>query len=232
MRLALKTTEIGGAVNIFDSEQRRFLTGGITIDSTKVSAVNGEKILRAGRVMGKNAGTGKYEPLTDAVAAKLATGVVGSNNAITFTSKTPGTASESIKIQLKDPSANSQDLAVSVAADTIVVSLKTGSAGAIESTAAQVIAAVNAHLVAKTLVSAANTGASTGAGVVAAVAATALDDGGDWNVTPSCLLAEDVDLTSGDVAASAVDVARVISARLPVEVKSEVKAVLSGIAFV
>ena len=232
MQLGLKSKTIGGEVNIWDSEQRRFLTGGITIDSDEVEAVAGVKLLKAGQVMGKNGSTNKYEPVADAVAAKLATGVVGSNNAITFTAKTPGEGAHTIKVQLLDPSANDQDLSVSVVGDTIVISLKTGSVGAIESTALQVIAAVNAHLVAKTMVTAANTGASTGAGVVAAVAATALDDGEDWNVTPSCLLAENVDCTEGDVVATAVDMARVIGARLPAPIKPEVLAVLKGIAVV
>ena len=232
MRLGLTTTVVGGKLNIFDSEQRRFVTGGITVDASKVTAVNGVKLLKAGQVMGKNGSSHKYEPLTDKVAAKLATGVVGSNNAITFTAVVPGTDAEKIKVQLLDPSANSQALAVSVSGDTIVVSLKTGVGGAIESTAEEVIAAVNAHLVAKTLVTAANTGASTGKGVVAAVAATALDDGGDWNVTPSCVLAEDVDVTGGDTCASAVDMARLIGARLPATIKTEVLAVLKGISVV
>lgn len=233
MRLGLTSTTVGGMINIFDSEQRRFIKGGVTIDASGVTADDDDlKILKAGTVLGKLE-TGLYVPLVDKVAATLATGIVGSNNAITFTAVTPGTDGEDIKVQLLDPSANDQALAVSVSGDTIVVSLATGGAGAITSTAAEVIAAVNAHLVAKTLVTAANTGASTGAGVVAAVAATALDNGGDWNITPSCVLAEDVDVTDDvDTAASAVDMARLIGARLPATIQPEVLAVLKGISVV
>jgi hypothetical protein len=231
MRLGLETSSIGSRINIFGSEQIRYVTGGITIDSSEITAVEGVKEVKAGTVMGKQ-NNGLYIPVTDKVAAKLVTGIVGSNNAILWTAKVPGAAGETIKVQLLDPSANSQDLAVSVVGDTVVASLKTGSGGAIESTAAQVIAAVNAHLVAKTLVIAANSGASTGAGVVAAVAATALDNGADWNVTPSCILAEDVDVTDGDTAASAVDHARLLSARLPATIAPEVLAVLPGITLV
>ena len=119
-----------------------------------------------------------------------------------------------------------------VGGDTVTVALKTSSGSAIESTAAQVIAAVNAHLVAKTLVVAANSGASTGAGVVVAVAPAALAGGADWNVIPSCVLAEDVDVTDGDTAASAVDMARLIGARLPATIQPEVLAVLPGITVV
>jgi hypothetical protein len=231
MRLGLETSSIGSRINIFGSEQIRYVTGGITIDSSEITAVEGVKEVKAGTVMGKQ-DNGLYIPVTDKVAAKLVTGIVGSNNAILWTAKVPGAAGETIKVQLLDPSANNQDLAVSVVGDTVVASLKTGSGGAIESTAAQVIAAVNAHLVAKTLVIAANSGASTGAGVVAAVAATALDNGADWNVTPSCILAEDVDVTDGDTAASAVDHARLLSARLPATIAPEILAVLPGISLV
>ena len=198
MRLGLETSSIGSRINIFGSEQIRYVTGGITIDSSEITAVEGVKEVKAGTVMGKQ-DNGLYIPVTDKVAAKLVTGIVGSNNAILWTAKVPGAAGETIKVQLLDPSANSQDLAVSVVGDTVVASLKTGSGGAIESTAAQVIAAVNAHLVAKTLVIAANSGASTGAGVVAACGrvakqnarrsgsrceASMADPNGRWQVGP------------------------------------------------
>ena len=232
MRLGLVSTTIGGEINIFDSEQRRFVTGGVTIDASEVTAVNNEKLLKAGTVLGKQ-DNGLYVPVTDMVAAKLVTGVVDDDNAILWTAKVPGTAGESIKVQLLNPAQASQDLAVSVSGDTIVVSLKTGSGSAIESTANEVIAAINAHLVANQLVTAASAGASTGVGVVAAVAATALDEGADWNVTPACVLAEDVDVTDGvDAAASAVDMARLIGARLPATIQPEVLAVLHGITVV
>jgi len=231
MRLGLETKTIGDRLNIFGSEQIRYVTGGITIDSSEITAVNDVKEVKAGTVMGKQE-NGLFIPVTDKVAAKLVTGVTESNNAILWTAKVPGTAGESIKVQLLDPAQASQDLAVSVSGDTIVVSLETSAVPAITSTAAEVIAAVNAHLVANQLVTAANAGASTGAGIVAAVAATALDEGADWNVTPSCILAEDVDVTDGDTAASAVDHARLLGARLPATIAPEILAVLPGITIV
>lgn len=231
MRLGLETKTIGDRLNIFGSEQIRYVTGGITIDSSEITAVNDVKEVKAGTVMGKQE-NGLFIPVTDKVAAKLVTGVAESNNAILWTAKVPGTAGESIKVQLLDPAQASQDLAVSVSGDTIVVSLETSAVPAITSTAAEVIAAVNAHLVANQLVTAANAGASTGDGVVAAVAATALDEGADWNVTPSCILAEDVDVTYGDTAASAVDHARLLGARLPATIAPEILAVLPGITIV
>jgi hypothetical protein len=231
MRLGLETKTIGDRLNIFGSEQIRYVTGGITIDSSEITAVNDVKEVKAGTVMGKQE-NGLFIPVTDKVAAKLVTGVAESNNAILWTAKVPGTAGEGIKVQLLDPAQASQDLAVSVSGDTIVVSLETSAVPAITSTADEVIAAVNAHLVANQLVTAANAGASTGAGIVAAVAATALDEGADWNVTPSCILAEDVDVTDGDTAASAVDHARLLGARLPATIAPEILAVLPGITIV
>lgn len=231
MRLNLVSSTIGGMLNIFDSEQRRFVTGGVTLDSSELTAVNGVKEVKAGTVLGKQ-DNGLYIPVTDMVKASKVTGAVGDKNAILWTAVQPGDAGEAIKVALVNPSANNQDLAVSVIGDTVSVSLKTGSGGAIESTAAQVIAAVNAHLVAKTLVVAGNSSTSDGSGVVAAVAPAALAGGADWNVTPSCVLAEDVDATDGDTAASAVDMARLIGARLPATIQPEVLAVLPGITVV
>lgn len=232
MRLGLTTTTIGDESSIWDSAHRRFLTGGITIDYTSVTAVNGERLLNAGQVMGKDGSTGKYKPLTDKVAASKETGVIADNNRIKWTAVEKGTIGNAIKVALVDPSANSAALAVSVLGDTISVSLATGSTGTITSTALEVIAAVNAHLVAKDLVLAAGVTGSTGAAAVAAVAATALAGGTDWNVTPSCMLAENVDCTDGDICASAVDQARVRAARLPAVIQDEVKAVLTGITIV
>ena len=230
MRLNLVSSTIGGMLNIFDSEQRRFVTGGVTIDSSELTAVNGVKEVKAGTVLGKQ-DNGLYVPVEDMVKASKVTGVVADNNAILWTAVQPGDAGEAIKIALINGGA-SQDLDVSVVGDTVTVALKTNSGSAIESTAAQVIAAVNAHLVAKTLVVAGNSSTSDGSGVVVAVGATALAGGADWNVIPSCVLAEDVDATDGDTAASAVDMARLIGARLPATIQPEVLAVLPGITVV
>lgn len=112
-------------------------------------------------------------------AASLATGVVGSNNAITWTARQAGTAGNSIRVQLLDPAANSQSLAVDVDGNDIIVSLATNGGGTITSTATQVMAAVLEHDAASQKVSTASTGASSGAGVVAAVALTALAGGTD-----------------------------------------------------
>lgn len=232
MRLGLVSTTIGGEINIFDSEQRRFVTGGVTIDASEVTAVNGVKEVKAGTVLGKQ-DNGLYIPVTDMVKASKVTGVVGDKNAILWTAVQPGDAGEAIKVAIVDPSANGQSLTVSVSGGVVTASVATDGSGTITSTAALVITAVNAHYDASKLVVCANSSTSDGSGVVAAVAPAALAGGADWNVTPACVLAEDVDVTDGvDAAASAVDMARLIGARLPATIQPEVLAVLHGITVV
>lgn len=141
--------------------------------------VDSKKTASPGLALARVAASGKWVPYKDPVAATLATGVVANNNAITFTAVQKGDAAEAMKIQLKDPGANNQALKVDVVGDTIVVSLATDGGGAITSKASEVIAAVNAHIYVKTLVTAANTGASTGAAAVVAVNATALANGSE-----------------------------------------------------
>lgn len=233
MRLAQITKTINGEMSIWDSEQRRFIRGGVTLDAARISAdEDGKKIVRAGEILGKAASTGKYEPITNAVAASKETGVLADNNRIRWAAREKGTDGNAIKVAIVDPSANNAALAVAIDGDTVKVSVATGGTGTITSTAADVIAAVNAHLVASDLVTASNVTGSTGAGVVAAVAAGALSGGTNWVVTPSCMLAHDVDCTDGDIGAGAVDMARVKGARLPRAITPEVAALLPGITVV
>jgi phage tail sheath protein FI len=114
------------------------------------------------------------------VQASLATGTVASNNAVTFTAVPAGIAGNSISITLQDPKANNAALAISVSnGKYITAKLATSAGGAITTTAAQLIAAITAHVDAKKLVSAANTGTSTGTGVVAAASFNYLSGGVD-----------------------------------------------------
>jgi hypothetical protein len=114
-----------------------------------------------------------------AADASLVTGVVANNNAILYTAKAGGYAGNDITVQLHNPAAASQALAVVVTEEAIEVNLATGAGSEITSTAALVIAAINASAAASALITAANDGASTGAGVVLAVAATPLSGGVD-----------------------------------------------------
>ena len=123
-----------------------------------------------------------------AAAASTSTGVVASNNAITYTAKQVGQAGNTITVAQVNPGTNNAALAVTVNGEQITVSLATDGTGTVTTTAAQVIAAVAANGPASALVAAANQGASTGAGVVPAVAQTALAGGSDPTTeTPTIL---------------------------------------------
>lgn len=111
------------------------------------------------------------------IKSKLLTGVVGTNNALTFTSKLTGAAGNATTIALVNPAANNAALAVTVLGGAITVSLATGVAGAITTTATQLAAAIAGDAAANALVAVANTGASTGAGLVASVAVSNLAGG-------------------------------------------------------
>lgn len=113
------------------------------------------------------------------VKATLATGVVGSNNALTWTSKLAGVLGNNISVKLVDPAANNATLSVTVTGQAIVASLATSAAGAITTTAAQLKTAIEASVAANALVTVTATGASTGAGAVAALATTYLSGGVD-----------------------------------------------------
>ena len=101
-----------------------------------------------------------------AAAATLLSGIVGNNNALTFTAVISGFAGNKISIAFVNPEANSSPLSVSVTGAAINVSLATNSSGAVTSTAAQIITALAGNTAAAALLSASNTSGSSGAGVV------------------------------------------------------------------
>jgi hypothetical protein len=143
---------------------------------------------------------GAGAPVT-AVKAALTVNPAGNENGLTFTAKNYGTDGNLISIEYVDPSANDQTLSVSVHNTAITVSLATGVAGAITSTAAEVLAAVNASIPASKLVVATiyagDTGAvDDGSGVVTAMALDFLVDGAGTliNALPGALY---IDFTNG-----------------------------------
>lgn len=111
--------------------------------------------------------------------ATLTTGTVATNNALVLTAVLLGAAGNGITVTYKDPRSNSAPLSIAVSGKDIVVSLATSAAGALTSTAAQILAAINANADANDLVLATNAGASTGAGTVAAMSRAALAGGQD-----------------------------------------------------
>ncbi|MEI5582653.1 MULTISPECIES: M14 family metallopeptidase [unclassified Agromyces] len=111
---------------------------------------------------------------------RLAQAVLGSSNASRVAVDSTAWGHEGgneVGIALTNPGTADAPLSVSVTGDDITVSLATNSAGAVTSTAAQVVAAINASAAASELVTAYTYRGNAGAGVVAPVAATALSDG-------------------------------------------------------
>ena len=69
--------------------------------------------------------------------ATLLTGVVGSNNALTFTANLAGEAGNGITINLRAPTGNNLPLAISVVGKAITVDLATGAGGTVSISARQ-----------------------------------------------------------------------------------------------
>jgi hypothetical protein len=120
----------------------------------------------------------------DTATATVNVNPTGDDNSLTFTAVTPGAAGNNITITYVDPSANDAELSVDVTGTDIVVNLATGGAGAITSTAAQVLAAIEASPAADALVAVTihtgDTGSGDdGSGVVTAMAETPLANGAD-----------------------------------------------------
>lgn len=117
--------------------------------------------------------------------ATLTTALAGDDNDLVFTAKAPlsGAAGNAITVAYIDPSANDAELEIVVTGTDIVVNLATGVAGAITSTAADILAAIEADEDADALVSVANAAANDGSGVVIALAETALAGGSDTGWT-------------------------------------------------
>lgn len=114
--------------------------------------------------------------------AAFTLGTVANNNALTYTSVTPGAVGNNISIKHRNPGTPSAALQVSVATSTmgsvITVSLATDEAGAVTSTATSIKDAITASAAA-ILVTASNADASTGVGVAVASSARYLEGGAD-----------------------------------------------------
>ncbi|HOS77599.1 MAG TPA: hypothetical protein PLL15_06110 [Syntrophales bacterium] len=162
----------------------------------KVVAYTGSPNLGYQELVANGAGGVKPPATSVGTKATLTTGAAEDDNAILFTAVKYGKAEEDISIELRDPEGNDQALAVDVVGRDIIVSLATGVAGAITSTAAEVIAAI-ADSPAADLVTAANAGDSTGEGVVEAEASADLAGG----VDPSASVGRKVFVVSKDAAA-------------------------------
>jgi hypothetical protein len=110
---------------------------------------------------------------------RLAQATFGSTAASTLyvTSKAYGhQGGNDLTVALVNPGAASSPLTVSVAGSAITVTLATGPSGALTSSAAQVVAALNASPASSALLSASTYRGNAGSGIVAAAAATKLSD--------------------------------------------------------
>lgn len=112
-----------------------------------------------------------------ATAATLTLGRAADNNALLFTAPA-GLAGNQVSINLVDPAANSAALAVAVSGNAITVTLATSVAGAITSTAGDIITAIAGDADAAALVTASNVTGSDGTGVVRATGVSRFLTGG------------------------------------------------------
>lgn len=115
--------------------------------------------------------------------ARLTTAMTGPNNDLTLVGRGPGTAGNGITFAIVDPPGNNVALSVGVAGSAITVTAATDGTSTITSTAAQVLAALQASAPAMALVSAALKAGDTGAGLVTALGATNLAGGLDATPT-------------------------------------------------
>lgn len=116
----------------------------------------------------------------DTIPATLTVGL--GDSAFLLTSKLSGVAGNSISFELLDPHFGFSPLSVSVSGDFISVVLATDSGGAFSSTAAQVVAAINASAAASSLVTATLIG--NGSGIVSPLTKTNLSGGSDVAAVP------------------------------------------------
>jgi hypothetical protein len=133
--------------------------------------------------------------------ARLLLDPTGSNNSLLLVAKEAGPDGNDISIALLDPSANDQSLVISVLDKEIVVSLATGSGGAITTTAEELKTALEINLETLALISITEVGLISG--TVAAVAKTNLSGGlGNSALT---ITARDVGSEGNDITISLVD---------------------------
>lgn len=143
-------------------------SAGMVLDTPQIG------IATATSITGVGFSSGAGAPV-DAVQASLDRDPAGDDNALTFTAKDYGTGGNAITITYVDPGDNDQVLGVVVVDTDAVVNLATGVAGAITSTAAEVLAewegTAPALALASVIIDTSDTGvADDGSGIVTALA--------------------------------------------------------------
>lgn len=241
--VGLRNKKYGEELNIFDSEKIRWITGGVTLDVNTVEVdEDGRKELKIGTPIGKITATGKYGPYQP---GKTGTKAEGTTKVDSVDAKFEGEKSVAyngviIAFETGDDAAAAWDdgtLTLTLVAATAYGKSELESLIANATTGAPT--GVDVAEIAVTI-----TGTKTGTQWAAAEPVTlsggvadvsAADDG---RQNASLLLGETVDFSLGDgygfgdQVATAFDWARVLSARLPVEVTSALKTDLPNITFV
>jgi hypothetical protein len=116
-------------------------------------------------------------PKVGTVKATLTTALTGTNNDLVFTAKRGGASFNSVRVRYVDPATPNATQSISVSGNDITVNLATNATPAITSTAAQILAAINADASASKLVTASLAASNDGTGVVTALAYTNLSGG-------------------------------------------------------
>ena len=131
-------------------------------------------------------------PVTTVTPAKAThtTALAGAQNDLVFTAKRGGQWGNALRVRYLDPAANDQSLTIVVEGFDVTVRLATGPAGAITSTANDVLAAVATDRYAGQVLDVALAASNDGTGVVVAFAFTALA-GGEFAVTQPAATAAD-----------------------------------------
>ncbi len=130
--------------------------------------------------LGPRESDNRLEDVALEAPAAAATATVGAGAAaIAITAARAGAPGNAVSVALVDPGANDAALAVAVAGQAITVSLATSNAGAVTSTAAEVVDAINGSADAAALATAGLAPDGAPATVVAAVAATHLAGGAE-----------------------------------------------------
>lgn len=206
---------------LIDEQEKEFLASekfaviqGV-IDSSQISPdANGKKIVKKGSVVGKNA-NGKFQKATAGVKAQKVFGT--GNAAFQVTAKVAGPEGNLITVEAIQQSGPSKALSVDVEGHDVIIHLGTNDAGEGNSTASDVVAALNATAQFAALATATLPDTSNGSGVVSAFPETALTGGadaagllGDFFIT-----AKDCDVTNGDATVIAYYMARVYEESLP-----------------
>lgn len=127
--------------------------------------------------------------------AFLVTALAGSNNDIQLIARDPGVGGLDITLTIA-VAGNNTALSVAVATKAITVNAATNGSGVATSTAAQVVAAINASDAARALVIAALAPSNDGTGAVVALAATNLIDWPGTDPTLDAKLQQSVDGTN------------------------------------